>query len=152
MGSENGKSDARENAIRESIEKILKEIKEVEDPDELNRYRRTIRRYVPIFLRSYFTAYLFKKSLRTIPQKPEAFTTLFFSIGKNRRVFPKDLIEFITKNLHIDRSEIGEVKVLDNYSFVNISLDHASNAISKLSGIIFRGRRIRVNLARKKGE
>jgi len=33
---------------------------------------------------------------------------------------------------------------------MDISLDHASEAITKLSGINFRGRRITVNRARKK--
>jgi hypothetical protein len=105
---------------------------------------------VPLSLRSYFMAYLFKESLGKIERKPDAFTTLFISIGKNRRVYPRDLINLFTKNLRLKRSEIGEIKIFDNYSFMDVSLDHASEAITKLSGINFRGRRITVNRARKK--
>ncbi len=141
---------SEDDAVKGTIQKILKIIKEKEDPDELNRYRRLVKRNVPIFLRSYFMAYLFKESLGKIERKPDAFTTLFISIGKNRRVYPRDLINLFTKNLRLKRSEIGEIKVLDNYSFMDISLDHASEAITKLSGVNFRGRRITVNRARKK--
>ncbi len=85
-------------------------------------------------------------------KKPDALTTLFISIGKNRKVFPGDLANLFMRDLNIKRSDIGAIKILDNYSFLDISLDHASEAISRLSGKSFRGRRITVNLARKKGE
>ena len=141
-----------EKLIQVSIEKTLREIKEVENPDELNWYRRTVAKNVNIFMRGYFTAYLFKQAIGSIAAGPENFTTLFISIGKNQRIFPKDLMSFFMGHLKIHRSDFGEIKVLDNYSFVDISLDHASSAISKLSGKRLRGRRITVNLARKKGE
>ena len=138
--------------IQVAVEKILRDIKEVEDPDELNWYRRTVARKVPIFMRGYFTAYLFKQVLGSIPGGTENFTTLFVSTGKNHRIYPKDILGFFMNNLRLQPSEFGEIKVLDNYSFVEISLDHASTAISKLTGKRLRGRKITVNLARKKGE
>jgi hypothetical protein len=143
---------SEENTAKEVIEDILKKIKEDEDPDELNVFRKTLRKHVPVFLRSYFTAYLFKQALGSVQKKPDALTTLFISIGKNRKVFPKDLVNLFMQDLNIKRSDIGAIKILDNYSFLDISLDYASEAISKLSGKPFRGRRITVNLARKKGE
>lgn len=141
-----------EEAVRQSIEKTLKDIKEAEDPVELNRYRRLVKRHVPVFLRSYFTAYLFKRNLEKLPKGPDKFTTLFVSVGKSRRVYPKDLIELFVKNLGMSRSDIGDIKVLENYSFVDVALDYASTAMSKLSGFNYRGRQITVNLARKKGD
>ncbi len=141
-----------EKVMAQALETILKAISEQENPEELNRYRQIVKRNVPIFMRSYVAAYLFKKSLDGFVAKPTDTTTLFVSIGKNRRVFPKDLIKLFMNRLAIQRSQIGEVKVLDSYSFIDISLDHAQEAISKLSGINFRGRRLTVNLARKKGE
>ena len=86
-----------------------------------------------------------------IENKKNGFTTLFISIGKNRRVYPRDLIQLFTTNLNIKQSDIGEIKILDNYSFLDISIDYASKAITKLSNINYRGRNIKVNLARKKG-
>jgi hypothetical protein len=46
--------------------------------------------------------------------------------------------------------DIKDIKIFENYSFVDVPLDSASKAISKLSGKTLRGRKIMVNLARKK--
>ena len=149
-------NDTRETidkqAMRDALKSLLKAIKEDEDPAELNRYRSIVKRNVPIFMRSYLAAYLFKKSLDSFTDRPSEMARLFVSIGKNRRVFPRDLSKFFMNRLELQRSEIGEVKVLDNFSFIDISLDHAQTAISKLSGVNFRGRRITVNLARKRND
>lgn len=153
--TKNEKKPKQEDVFKGLIQNILRIIKEEEDPDELNKYRKIVKQNVPIFLRAYFSAYLFKQSLgkdNLIEEKKNGFTTLFISIGKNRRVFPKDLIQLFTTNLNINNSDIGEIKILDNYSFLDISIDHASKAISKLSNLNFRGRNLKVNLARKKGK
>lgn len=149
---QNQAEPTEKDIIKGSIERILKIIKEQEDPDELNHFRRIVKKHVPIFLRSYFMAYLFKQSMGKHESKPDRFTTLFISIGKNRRVYPRDLVSLFMSNLKIGRSDIGAIKVFDNYSFLDVSLDHASDAISTLSGSNFRGRRITVNRARKKND
>ena len=149
---QNREEPTEEDIIKGSIERIVKIIKEQEDPDELNRFRRIVKKHVPIFLRSYFMAYLFKQSMGKHEARPDKFTTLFISIGKNRRVYPRDLVSLFMSNLKINRSDIGVIKVFDNYSFLDVSLDHASDAISTLSGTNFRGRRITVNRARKKND
>ncbi len=141
-----------EKVLAQALETLLKTVRQSEDPDELNRYRQVFKRHVPIFMRSYVAAYLFKRSLDSFVGAPSNTAKLFVSIGKNRQVFAKDIIKLFMDRLGIQRSQIGEVKVLESYSFVDISLDHAQEAISKLSGINFRGRRLSVNLARKKGE
>lgn len=141
-----------EKFLAQALETILKTIRQTEDADQLNRYRQVFKRHVPIFMRSYVAAYLFKKSLDNFVAAPSETTKLFVSIGKNRQVYAKDIIKLFMDRLGIQRSQIGEVKVLDSYSFVDIGLDHAQEAISKLSGINFRGRRLSVNLARKRGE
>ncbi len=152
--TKNEKNPTNKDVMKGLIKKIIKIIKEEEDPYELNKYRKIVKQNVPIFLRAYFSAYLFKQSLgknNVLEEKKNGFTTLFISIGKNRRIFPKDLIQLFTSNLNIDQSDIGEIKVLDNYSFLDISMDNATKAISKLSNSNFRGRNLKVNLARKKG-
>jgi hypothetical protein len=141
-----------EKVLAQALETILKTIRQQEDPEELNRYRKVFKQHVPIFMRSYVAAYLFKKGLDGNLSAPSNTTKLFVGIGKNRQVFAKDIIKLFMDRLAIQRSQIGDVKVLESYSFVDISLDHAQEAISKLSGVNFRGRRLTVNLARKRGE
>jgi len=155
VDTKNEKKPTNKDVIKGLIKNIIKIIKEDEDPEELNKYRKIVKQNVPIYLRAYFSAYLFKQSLGKdkliIEERKNGFTTLFISIGKNRRVFPKDLIQFFISNLQIKQTDIGEIKILDNYSFLDISVNHASKAISKLSNINFRGRNLKVNLARKRG-
>ena len=51
---------------------------------------------------------------------PDKATSIFISIGKNRRVYPRDLVGLIVAVGGIDRERIGDIKVLANYSFVQL--------------------------------
>ena len=73
-------------------------------------------------------------------RKGSKVTKLFLSMGKNRRVFPRDLIQLFMDRLKAERSQIHEIKVLDNYSFVEIDSALSERAIKELSGIEFKGR------------
>jgi len=138
------------DVLKGSIERMLKIIKDLEDPSELNRIRSLVRRQVPFTLRSYFTAYLLKSSLKL--KGTGKTTRLFVSAGRNQRIFAKDLIALFSSALNLDRGHVGEVKVLDNYSFIVIPEEHAERAIKNLSGTELKGRRLNVNYARKKEE
>lgn len=114
MNKAKKKNVLNEDSIKEVLETILKEIKSGEDPHELDNYKKLIRKNVPLTLRSYLGAYLLKQlvekggSTRRAPSRrpasaeprsievKEGFTTLFFSIGKNRRVYPKDLSRLLS--------------------------------------------------------
>jgi len=147
----------QEEILKGKLKSIIHQIKEEEDPDELNRYRKIIRKNVPLHLRSYLTAYLLKKAGggrlstgKTPVDKTAEMQTIFVSIGKNRKVFPRDLSRLFQKAADLDPRQIGSIKVLDNYSFIDIPTEAASGAIEKLDGSEFRGRSITVNFARKK--
>ena len=75
---------------------------------------------------------------------------LFLSMGKNRKVFPRDLIQLFIDRLKAQRSQIYDIKILDNYSFVEVDAALGEQAIGKLSGIEFKGRKLTVNYARKR--
>ena len=136
--------------LQERIRDLLKIIKEVENPTVLDEYRRVFRKNVPLHLRAYFTAYLLKEgSILPAGGKQQ---TLFVSIGKNRKVYPKDLSKLFAETLKISSSQIGPIKILDSYSFIDIPDSHADRAIKDLNNSEYRGRRITVNHARKKDE
>ncbi|HUX13542.1 MAG TPA: DbpA RNA binding domain-containing protein [Spirochaetia bacterium] len=144
-------------SLQEQIQEIVRRIHEEENPDELNIVRRAIRKGVPFFTRGYFAAYLLKylkdsPSVRA-PRQERArngFTSLFVGIGKNRRVFPRDLIQLFAGLEGITADDIGEIKILDNYSFVEVEPGKAAQVIGLLNGKDFRGRKLNVNYARKK--
>jgi hypothetical protein len=77
---------------------------------------------------------------------------LFVSVGRNRRVFARDLTELFTEKLQLSSGDIRDVRVFDKYSFVDIAPSRAEEAISRLSGLEVKGRPITVNYAKKKEE
>jgi hypothetical protein len=73
---------------------------------------------------------------------------LFISIGKNRRLFPRDIITLIMTKTSVAREDIGIIRILDNYSFVQVRDTRADEIIEKLTGLRFRGRTLTVNYAK----
>ena len=79
----------------------------------------------------------------------ELAATVFISIGRNRRVFPRDLISLIVQNSSVERSRIGDIRVLDNYSFVQLYAEDCDKVISSLDGLEYRGRKLSCSYSRK---
>ncbi len=79
-------------------------------------------------------------------------TTIFISIGRNRRVFPRDLVSLLINVGGLDRERIGNIKILANYSFVQLYSEDTEKAIAALNDYEYRGRKLSVNLSRQKGD
>jgi hypothetical protein len=77
---------------------------------------------------------------------------LFISIGKNRRLFPREVITLIMTRASCEREDIGIIRILDNYSFVQVRDTRADDIIAALNGFRFRGRTLAVNYAKPKTE
>jgi ATP-dependent RNA helicase DeaD len=75
------------------------------------------------------------------------FTRLFITVGHRDKVVPQRIIGMIndyTPNLRI---EVGKIDILDNFSYVEVSSDNASDVIDALNGRMIRGREINVEVA-----
>ena len=83
---------------------------------------------------------------------PDKATSIFISIGKNRRVYPRDLVGLIVAVGGIDRERIGDIKVLANYSFVQLYTEDCQTVIDKLNGYDYRGRKLAVSFSRQKND
>lgn len=189
----------KDEVLQKRLKDIVKEIHDEEDPDELNAYKKIIKRNVPLFARAYFAAYLLKYAQRgenalkrgrgeKAPSKggpekgekgpkgggngkpekgekgekggkqeanqksrsDEGFQSIFVSVGKNRKVFPRDFVQLFTNVDSVENDDLGQIKILDNYSFVEVSENKAQTVIDSLNGTEFRGRKLTVNYARKK--
>ncbi len=142
------------------IKLLLEEVKQYKQPDELARMKRIMKKNVPFHLRSYLFAYLLQEKLSNdikgkehkgrLERDQDGMVTLFVSIGKNKKVYPKDLIKLFNGQLEISDNDIGTVRVLDNYSFVNIAEEKGQEAVNKMNNIKFRGKSITVDFAKKK--
>ena len=137
--------------LKPVIEGLIDHVRNQEDPDLLNAYKKAFKKQVPFALRSWVAAYLLKEASRKNRSRSIADgTSLFVSIGRNRKVYPKDLVHLFVNTGKVDRENIGDIKILDNYSFITISRAAAENAIDNLDGIDYRGRKLTVNFAKKK--
>ena len=86
------------------------------------------------------------------PLPEEESRRLFISIGRNRRVFPREILGLINAKIEISRDDIGAIRILDNYSFVQVRTSVADEIIEALNGKPFRGRTLTVNYARARNE
>ncbi|MDR2020317.1 MAG: DbpA RNA binding domain-containing protein [Treponema sp.] len=159
-----------------TIEIILEKIHTEADPELLNEYRSLLRKKTSLFNRSYVGAYLLmqleegdggsrrrggrsavsrtevpRDNFRTEPDRslPEKESArLFFSIGRNRRVFPRELLQLIGTKTQVSRDDVGTIRILDSHSFVQVRSSAADAIIAALNGVSFRGRTLTVNYAR----
>lgn len=77
-------------------------------------------------------------------------TTIFVGIGRNRRVYPRDLVGLLVSVAQLDRDRIGDIRVLANYSFVQLFSEDADKVIAALNGYDYRGRKLTVSYSRQK--
>jgi hypothetical protein len=77
---------------------------------------------------------------------------LFISIGRNRRVYPREILSLISTGTGASKDDVGLIRILDNYSFVQVRNTAAGGIIDALHGKSFRGRTLTVNYARSRGD
>ena len=160
-----------------AIDRMIKKLREEENPEELKIYRKIFKKKVPFNLRGYFIGYLLKElifssnssiDISNLPsdithkKTSHHFSTkkrdkasvgmkrLFVSIGRNRRVRRNELLELFMSKITLKESDFGEIRILNYYSFLEVPESSADDAIFLLSGISFKGRRITVDFAREK--
>jgi hypothetical protein len=78
--------------------------------------------------------------------------TLFFSMGKRQRFYPRILIDLLLDVAGLPSESIGDVRAFDNYSFADIEPDKAPKVIETLDGYEFKGRKLSVGPAKKRDE
>ncbi|MDR2597969.1 MAG: DbpA RNA binding domain-containing protein, partial [Treponema sp.] len=168
----------REKAKR-NIETFLEKMHKDTDVSLLSEYHKIYKKEISFFKRSWAAAWLFMyydqkevPSIKPVPPKPanikkssveektsalsdialpeDVSKKLFISIGKNRRLYPREIITLIMSKTEVPREDIGVIRILDNYSFVQVRDIKADEIIKALNGIRFRGRTLTVNYAKPK--
>jgi hypothetical protein len=155
------------------ISLVLEKIKTEVDLQTLDEYQKLFKKETTLFNRSLAAAYLLmlcdqEKTLRLNDYKKRPVssgtdeaadaqrytmsenesTRLFFSVGRSRRVFPREILGIINTKTTVPREDIGVIRILDNYSFVQVRNSAAEKIIEALNGMNFRGRPLTVNYAR----
>ncbi len=75
-------------------------------------------------------------------------TRLFITLGRKDNITVSELIRLLREHTGISGSSIGQISMLDTFSFVEVSASDAPNVVKALNGKALRGRRIKVEQAR----
>ncbi|TCW61508.1 DbpA RNA binding domain-containing protein [Treponema sp. J25] len=157
--------------IQTLFQSLVKKVQSGTDIEKVIQYRKIFRKSVPLLMRSYVAAYLCMEYLKNSSKvhrgsikvpissdnqekslADQERCSLFISVGKNRRVYPQQLVTFIQKKTGLPRETFGHVRMLDNYSFIEVPRDLADSLIITLQGTLFKGKALVVNYARHKTE
>jgi hypothetical protein len=72
----------------------------------------------------------------------EAWVRVFVSVGKKDRVGPKDLVGALTREVGLERDDIGKIEVRETHCLVHVTARAAERAIAGLCQVSLRGRRV----------
>jgi len=78
--------------------------------------------------------------------------TLFVSAGRRQRFYARVAIKSLLDIPGVTETNIGDIRTMDNYSFINVDPAVEEIIISAMHGLDFKGRVLAVNRARKKGD
>lgn len=74
----------------------------------------------------------------------------FINVGREDEVKPPDVIKAITEEAGISTKCIGDIKILDKFSFVDINLDSAERVLQCMYRSLIKGKRIHIAPAKTK--
>lgn len=78
--------------------------------------------------------------------------TLFVSAGRRQRFYARVAVKILQEIPGVSGDAIGDIRTMDNYSFIVVDPAIEESVIASLHGYDFKGRVLAVNRARKKGE
>jgi hypothetical protein len=72
----------------------------------------------------------------------DAWVRVFVSVGRKDRVGPKDLVGALTREVGLERDDIGKIEVRETHCLVSVTARSAERAIAGLSRVSLHGRRV----------
>jgi hypothetical protein len=73
---------------------------------------------------------------------PDEWVRVFVSVGKKDRVGAKDLVGALTREVGLERDDIGKIEVRETHCLVSVTSRAAERAIAGLCRVSLRGRRV----------
>jgi len=78
--------------------------------------------------------------------------TLFVSAGRRQRFYARVAIKQLLETPGVRSEQIGDIRTMDNYSFIVVDPEVEDTVLAALNGFDFKGRILAANRARKRGE
>jgi ATP-dependent RNA helicase DeaD len=80
--------------------------------------------------------------------KERGMARLFISIGKKQNVRPGDFVGAIAGETGLSGNIVGNIKILEAFSFVEVPQEHADTVINALNSANIKGKKVSVELAK----
>jgi len=77
---------------------------------------------------------------------------LFLSLGKRDRINPGDIVGMLHNECHLERGSVGHIKLMPNFSFVEVKEEIAQQAIDQSRQAKLRGKSFKLDFDRGPGQ
>jgi ATP-dependent RNA helicase DeaD len=77
----------------------------------------------------------------------QGYSRIFMNVGKKDQISPKSIIGMVNKHMPDDSVRIGQIEILNNFSFFEVDRTYEQDVIQALSGVTHKGTNIGVELA-----
>ena len=84
---------------------------------------------------------------KTERKAEKGYTRLFLNLGKTDGFYANQIIELINRNMKKQRTTIGRIDLLQNFSFFEVAEKQANDVISALNKVNLNGRKVVVEVA-----
>ncbi|MBC2581217.1 DEAD/DEAH box helicase [Clostridium sp. DJ247] len=78
------------------------------------------------------------------------FTRLFITVGRMDRLNPKQLIQFLNDNVTSSRVDIGNIDILEKFSFIDVNEDSVDSILKYCQGKNLCGRKVKIEISKKR--
>ncbi|MCX7793426.1 MAG: DEAD/DEAH box helicase [Thermodesulfovibrionales bacterium] len=140
---------ARQKKIHKEIEEIIKYNKHLDYVSAVNQLSK-LHSLEKIAAAALYFAY---GETKPAQEKDEisgsnGMTRLFMTIGKKDRIKVADIVKSIASEAKIAPASIGNIDVLEKFSFVEVPEELAERVIHSVDDMVLKGRRIRIERAK----
>ena len=106
---------------------------------------------IAALIKSKFNSDLLENYTSNVLEAPKSEDIrLFLSVGRRDGITPKSLVSFIQDTANVRASSIGDIDILENFSFVNITPDIKDKVIEKCIGRKLNKRKVNIEIANRK--
>lgn len=78
------------------------------------------------------------------------FVRLFMTVGRMDNLTPRQLLQFLNSKAQVNKEEVGNIDILNKFTFVDVTEDAAKSIINNCNGKKFAGRRLKVEISEKR--
>jgi len=84
------------------------------------------------------------------PALDDEMVRLFINIGRTNKIQPRNIVESIASSTSLPGKLIGAIEIFDNYTFVEVPREYASEVLESMKNYKMKGKKINIEKSRPK--